>query len=742
MQFVPVDFDGHGRADLLLFGNQQRGKDKAFGLHRLDGGTGRPVWESTRSKGDNRWDVSLLEPPQVLDPAPDLDDDGVRDAVAFERWGLLVVSGRDGSLRLRTERGLVGPPALADADGDGRPDLIGTFFGPKSLEDRFIQAYSARTGRSLWEWRFPRELVRRNKLGPEERIVQFPLPSPSTVVTRDGREVVVAITGNHLVGVDLATGVVAWEPADLGHDVADPPVHVIGDLFRFVMFTDLDGRGEPEALLVVWGRVVAFSLEEMRVLWTGGMSQHGDSLTWSVVDLDDDHKPEVVLAGLQKPGILAFKNHADLEVLDGATGVRRWGFRVPGKVNSGFQRITVGPDVDGDGVRELFTATHGNPGELSSDIQLLVHALSGRTGSVLWMWAEPDEPAIIRGERHAGPLTWWGTGADGAARLVVSIQGLEGIKPKDPRARLWMSTRWRVVVLSARTGRLCDDLRTARHPRLVALNGTGPPALAAMIDSSAFVVDSSTASRLVVLRGDRVPVWQRLGAWRPSADFDGDGITDLLPWDDYGTRKPISAVAGADGRVLWQSDLVAVQAQATPTPTGDLDGDGVADVLVVLPRDGRWPGPLVALSGRGGRRLWTSRDFPHRPDNGEDKESVALACITDRDGDGRPDVALGFEHDSRRPGVPNAFAHVVVLSGRDGRRVERAEAPEFPVPKPQDSVRNHDWTIPLCGPSGRPMFVTSGSGSSQTQCFLQPLAAGPHVTQPAFREPDGSQERR
>src|SRR5262249_37398561 len=126
---------------------------------------------------------------------------------------------------------------------------------------------------------------------------------------------------------------------------------------------------------------------------------------------------------------------------------------------------------------------------------------------------------------------------------------------------------------------------------------------------------------------------------------------------------------------------------------------------------------------------------------GQGNGTVALACIADRDGDGRPDVALAFERVPGRPASDMAFEHVVVLSGRDGRRVERAEGPEFPTPGPEDWARG-DRTLPRCGPSGPPCFITSGRGSSMTRCFVQPPASGPHGSQPASREPDDSHRPR
>src|SRR5262249_39382436 len=130
------------------------------------------------------------------------------------------------------------------------------------------------------------------------------------------------------------------------------------------------------------------------------------------------------------------------------------------------------------------------------------------------------------------------------------------------------------------------------------------------------------------------------------------------------------AVSGSDGRVLWHSQLdlgsyslVHPMATAAP-PDGDLDGDGLADV--VLFTQPLWTAsdrqsPLRAFSGKTGRRLWEAQDLRVR--EGEDIQFAHLLECHDLDGDGRPEVLFAYRR-SRHQRGPMFLA---VLSGGDGK---------------------------------------------------------------------------
>ena len=125
-----------------------------------------------------------------------------------------------------------------------------------------------------------------------------------------------------------------------------------------------------------------------------------------------------------------------------------------------------------------------------------------------------------------------------------------------------------------------------------------------------------------------------------TADLDGDGLADL-----WGSVQDKLRAFRADVPEAWRA-LGRLQ------PAGDLDGDGMTDVLS---NDLEPPGPswwdaktdsrtALARSGRDGRILWHTRLNPWEDWSswGEWTQSYTVNPLTlpggDLDGDGSPDV--------------------------------------------------------------------------------------------------------
>ena len=98
------------------------------------------------------------DPPELVQPAPDLDGDGVGDLVwACRRSAALwAISGAAKADKKGKELWwfsagpgeTLGLPAVADIDGDGTADFIATF---AAKENVWIEAVSGKTGKSLWK---------------------------------------------------------------------------------------------------------------------------------------------------------------------------------------------------------------------------------------------------------------------------------------------------------------------------------------------------------------------------------------------------------------------------------------------------------------------------------------------------------------------------------------------------------------------------------------------------------------
>jgi hypothetical protein len=175
--------------------------------------------------------------------------------------------------------------------------------------------------------------------------------------------------------------------------------------------------------------------------------------------------------------------------------------------------------------------------------------------------------------------------------------------------------------------------------------------------------------RVFVLGGDG-PHLQLGAAVASAGDLDLDGVPDFLVGSDssdtvLGGR--VELVSGRTGQVL-RTLVSAVPRDAFGAAvlgTGDLDSDGVSDLVVGSPRevchDAIHLGAVRAYSGRDGSLLWLARCPATFEGTGF---GAALADLGDVDGDGVDDVVVGPCTDATGGGPQ--VASVRVLSGRDG----------------------------------------------------------------------------
>jgi outer membrane protein assembly factor BamB/predicted Ser/Thr protein kinase len=705
-----VDLAGH--ADLIQVNRQS--------LRRLNGANGQLLWEMTISgtEKSNLVRINGEDPLTLARPAPDLDGDGVRDLVWASRTSpsLWAVSGAgtadqkgkelwwfrahpklpedladtEGRWSPRFGKGrVVGQPVTADLEGvaldvdqDGTPDIVATFESrgeafevaePRkqviTQPQKWIEAVSGKTGKSLWRYSLDTGWYRPPRNSSENPVF------PAQVVRLGKDPVVVIAAGTRLVLLDARTGKPVREQ-ELGFLAIQSP-----------RFGDLDGDGVPDVLLLgeakTRGNVLAaISLGTGRPLWEKATSveyapdrQVPKRLDWPlVVDLDNDGKAEVILPAGEGEGTSRW---VGVEVLNGTDGSTRWQRRLR-KQSEGprlqqCDRFVAGPDLDGDGHRELFVASVaeniGNTSLFIGNTSLFIDALSGRDGRTLWWWSK----RLLNFQDTVGALSWWPAGPDGWPQLLV------------PTAH-WPSNPDAISVLSAGTGRLTHILPDAFDPQVADLDGDGIPDLYVRRGGDVHF----QGGKIDFLRGGLPEAWRRLGIWEAAQDFDGDGITDLVNFHN----GRITAVSGRDGRKLWQANgedqaapyiaslkssnspvrgIVGKGIVVPPLPLGDLDGDGTPDLLV-LPIGGqgrldkdyeRVVLPVRALSGRTGELLWRAEDVPAP---GVDHHQIVFAephvpQCQDLYGDGRREVIVPFF--VRFSGLEQLW--LAVISGKDGK---------------------------------------------------------------------------
>ncbi len=646
---------------------------------------------------------------------------------------LLAISGQEGKVlwcfqaRPSVARSTVlGTPVVMDVNGDGTPDLIITCASradaaaPPGQAERWVEAVSGRTGQSLWSFALDRQwfarpgpttpsdqTVRtgyRNELvrtGPtdvpfdsrwfpspdtqEERLTPWTrragtwefVPYAAQVIQQGNRPRVVVAAGTHLLELDVATG----QPLRPAHDFGYVPV-------RAPQFADLDGDGQAEALLlraVPTGglTLTVLALTSQQLLWEAfvaadwGWHWYEPPVEWPLLaDLDGDGRLEVIVPYREAAGD---QDWHGLTVRAGASGHVRWQRRLAQTPTwqpaLQLNRFVLGPDLDGDGRQEVFVAAVSSVADRPPEaLSVFIDALSGQDGHPLWWWRH-----ALPEDTHAelGPLRWWQADRDGWPQLVVSYVPCRdssyvgtatwrgafsgGFGTYYPRSRGLPTT----FVLAAATGRLRHTGLDLAEPQIADLNGDSLPDLYAFRPEHPDRCDGG--GQLTSLRGRSPGIWRRPGTWQPAEDLDGDGRADLM--NVYGRTKVV--LSGQDAHTRWQAegDVYNSGNLCLKLPHGDLDGDGLPDILAFdasTSTYGRGQTPLEAFSGKTGRSLWRAAIQIHGYGR-----MLYLGC-DNLDGAGEPEILLVASMDwseARPASVSNIHGQwwLAVLSGRTGK---------------------------------------------------------------------------
>jgi tRNA A-37 threonylcarbamoyl transferase component Bud32 len=681
-----------GRADLVEWTGQT--------LVRRDGATGKPIWDASRPAspwGQGRDPVAWIRrlscfgderrPGVLVQAAPDLDGDGMGDIVwAFRGTpSFLALSGKDGSLlwtytaeldgpggpdpqgpswpssidRIPRLGQVLGSPSVWDADGDGVQDLIAAFeidgdsnSSKRAFSSLRVPSPGRRIGSSLWQlrhsrgrgivvvavsgrtggalWRYSLE---RNSRTSSLGFANTEDAMPTLISGRESSTVAMIGESRWWIGLDPMSGRPRGQPIDLTN--GDPGQDDPGERgLRRVRYADLDGDGSPEVIALKGdfgsSTLAAFSIATGKPLWEETVSvryaypprnlmdadEPAAASEWPLVaDLDGDGRAEIAIpdVGAIPPGkgygfvpARDWKSHLSMNgrllhpeymivrLLDGATGQTRWirclGDSIGGPSGSESVHLIVGPDLDGDGTSEVVAASTFNgrnwfreaPGNSERPHWIYVDALSGKDGAPIWWWrtAHEHEGSPRPGPASFGPPRWWGRGSDGWPMLLIAL-GKDSSEPESRTNAAGIPDPPIIHFLMASTGKEVHSWPGMSRARSADLDGDG-------LDD----LWGSFEGKLRAVRGKTPEVWRALGRFDKTGDLDHDGVPDVLSMHSREAEDPRrsrmigqTAVArsGADGRVLWRRTLEPSQERSfttLPLPDGDLDGDGSPELAI------------------------------------------------------------------------------------------------------------------------------------------------------------------
>ncbi len=660
------DLDGDGHEDLVLAAQHQAW------LLAVSGTDGHPLWLAARGADVGQPNAiaastspqvrsAILSAPQWVD---DFDGDGVpellvtwADAGSAPRWTSEVVeaerwvelmSGGTGETCWRTRlqedwfqlpegeevpyasRWFVGYSSGSSASSGSR-----FWVSPAGLTFRSIDRLVERTGTHGYAPSVPRVI----SLHAASELPEDQADAAQTAGAE--RKVVALVAGRFVVALDLQTGSPWIPPMDLAMHPDLPPT-----------WADTNADGVPELICVedrppksvpprqfAQVRVSVTSLNEQRRLWqrdvTARFPRRPD---WSIPapcwplleDLDGDGACELILPDGTSDDGLWFARATpwgELAVLDGRTGERRWTCRLR-TMDQQVDHFCVGPDLDQDGVRDLFAASLWG-----SKCDLFLDAISGSDGRRLrWNQQPVRQTTQDSDEFVLGAIGLWNRGPDGWPQVAISVHPL--MPSSDASALFLFSAGTGVMERFSRGVQLfwTDDVNADGGDDLCTISTTG----------SQDTVNVFTGVR-------ELWQWYRTPTTTVT-DLDQDGFRDLIQLTDAST---IRAISGRDGQPRWRAALPrgfqtdgdrfiralhsassmeqrlnrSGEARATDW---DFDQDGTPDLLLISRESPSQA--LQALSGKDGRRIW-SVGLPVN----QITQSLWLQC-QDLDGDGRSEV--------------------------------------------------------------------------------------------------------
>lgn len=361
---------------------------------------------------------------------------------------------------------------------------------------------------------------------------------------------------------------------------------------------------------------------------------------------------------------LGHNNGGSVTAFDGATGQVRWmtnGDSEDERLGHCMQRLG---DINGDGVCDLVVGAYRDRlGGLKSGS---VHVLDGKNGTRLYTVTEDEDGAEfgksvaaisdLDGDGHNEWVSGaWLSNTNGPSSGKASLySGVDG-----KRLRSWSGPAGslygqNVARIGDITGDGKDEFAISGPRARLGSHRVG------LVD----IIDGGNGDRLARFSGTKT---SNFGWWITGpGDLDKDGVPDILigaPDDDRG-EMDAGAVTAISGRT--QEKIYEILGTSPNEglgwfvgPAGDVDGDGRPEYLVGSPRHearGIETGAVRLIRGRDGKVMFSWLGWSEF-----DKMGAVAMRTSDVDGDGQDDWLIGSPEAGAdpafEPGVASIFLH-------------------------------------------------------------------------------------
>ncbi len=363
-----------------------------------------------------------------------------------------------------------------------------------------------------------------------------------------------------------------------------------------------------------------------RQLW--GYSAGNNNLTYGQVveDLDGDGLDDILIT---TDGYESGIYYYTVQAKKGKDGNILWQKIISG--TNTWLYVHPAGDLNGDGLNDVYmTIADNSQSPYISSIQVM----NGNNGDILWQEnANGLLEVLSLREDWDYPLTEYPVGdldGDGINDVLLNIWGGGVTSGNTLKAKKGINGQelWQESVINGYI-----DTYPAGD-----LNGDGTNDVLLGIVNYNWIMETVKAKKGI----DGKDLWQAtdssgFSGFYITRDLDRDGLNDILlnRWDSVSNAFILKVKKGIDGKDLWTDN------NGYGMPTKDLNGDGLTDLLVFRCDNNFFATAVKAKKGIDGIDLWQEL---------HDQIDTRYYSIGDLDGDGMNDVLIGV-YDNNLPTV-------------------------------------------------------------------------------------------